>query len=104
MSEDLRDIARANGVPEEYWPLISAMYQLIKRVAEEREGVAATRASLGPDVLIPYGDFLRANDFSYELGKRFQKEGRLKVLKAGGKLVVRRGHAEEFVRKLPLAK
>ena len=64
---------------------------------------ASTRAALGPDQLIPYGAFLKANGLSYELGQRLRNEGRLKVLQAGGKLVVRRGHAEEFVRKLPLA-
>lgn len=64
--------------------------------------VATAQAALGSEVLIPYGTYLKANGISYDLGQRLREEGKLKVLKAGGKLVVRLGHAKEFVRKLPL--
>jgi hypothetical protein len=81
-------------------PLVEAA---IARCADATSAnVEAVRTALGPDALIPYGDFLKANHLSYELGQRLRDEGRLKVLQVGGKMMVRRGHAAEFVRNLPL--
>lgn len=70
----------------------------------ERSRLHAVRDALGPDALIPYGDFLKANSLSYELGARMRDEGLLKVLRVGTKLMVRAGHASEFVRNLPVDK
>jgi hypothetical protein len=89
--------------------LREAAADLRAAAAEAREAAgelreARTRDALGPDALLPYGEFLKANGLSYELGDRLRREGTLKVLRAGGKLVVRAGHAAEFARALPLAK
>lgn len=104
MSGDPRHIGEAYGLPQELWPLLEALAELVRGVVDEQENVARARAQLGRDALIPYGDFLKANHISYDLGQRLRAEGKLKVLMAGGKLMVSKAHAEEFVRKLPLAR
>lgn len=93
----------ASALAPEHQPLLSAINGLINDALSETVRVSAVRSALGPDALIPYGDFLKANSISYDLGKRLRNEGRLKVLEVGGKLMVRKGHVSEFVRQLPLA-
>lgn len=92
-------LAETLGIHPDLQPLLTAIAHLIEQAVG---GPAAVRAALGPDALIPYGDFLKANHLSYELGQKLRDAGQLKVLRVGGKLMVRKGHAAEFVRNLPL--
>lgn len=82
--------------------LLDAAVSPLREEVERLRDAASIRAALGPDALIPYGEFLKANHLSYELGQRLRDSGQLKVLRAGSKLVVRKGHAAEFARNLPL--
>lgn len=94
-----QDLAENFQIPSDQIPLLTAIAHLVEQATN---GVAAVRAALGPDALIPYGDFLKANSISYELGQKLRDSGQLKVLRVGGKLMVRKGAAAEFVRNLPL--
>jgi hypothetical protein len=84
--------------------------EMAERIADrvatrlEKEQTSQIKEALGSDTLIDYTTWRKANNISHELGMKLRREGKLKVLQVGGKLMIRLGHARDFVRKLPLAK
>lgn len=102
MPDHNQPVSTTSRLIPELQHLLSKINDRIGEALSEVERLHAVRSTLGPDALIPYGDFLKANHISYDLGSRLRDEGRLKVLRVGGKLMVRKGHASEFVRNLPL--
>lgn len=115
--DTVQDVAAALGVEAEALAPHDLLLEAVREAARlgaadaheaAREG-DLVRQALGPNALIPYAAFLKANGISYDTAARLRQEGRLKVVAVGAdgsknpKLYVRAGHAEEFVRRLPLA-
>lgn len=55
-----------------------------------------------PDDVLLHIHIAKARAAARSRTRRAHPERRLKVLRVGGKLVVRKGHAAEFIRNLPL--